>query len=1009
MSFTDYFIKKPVLATVINMLILVTGLLAFSKLGLREYPAISSPVFSIQVTYPNASADVMESEVATPLEDALGGVEGVEEITSVSSYGSTNINMKFKAGTDLAKAQSGIRDSLSMSRGVLPKDVKEPVVQQQESDADSFLYMALTSDQATFAELTHLANIFLKNPLKTIPGVSKVEVMGQPYEMKIRLDPAKMITHGLDAYAVYQKLSEYNASLPGGKYHEALPITIDMTASDVADFENIPVAHHGKSVVFLKDIADIKLETSTKNIVRLNGKPAVFLGIAKTSDGNPLDISNVLNERLPEFQKTLPSHVNLKVEFDKSKFIRGSLSAVKWSIAEAIVLVMIIVFLFLRNFRSILIPVVAIPLSLIGVMTIMAAFGLSINTITLLAMVLAVGLVVDDAIVVLENIHRHIEEGMTPTDAALMGAREIGFAIIAMTLTLASVYAPVAFIQDAIGQVFFEFALTLAGAVIISGIVALTFSPLMCSKLLKANEKHYLPSIDVWLNTIEATYKAWLTKVFQWPKAIVAALLGVMLACVGLFGIVPQALTPTEDRGVIGCFMPSPGNMSMDEFDTYVRKAENAISGIPEVPSFLTFTWPGGAQVVSAIKPWSERSRSASDLKNELFGRVSGIPTVPVWPWSWDTGIPGVEQVSERGGGLTVVLQTVGSYKYLNGFAEELNKIFNSDKTYFQDAHHDLKLSSAGFNANIDRRKLALSGISPYHASVAMTVMMDENTGLEFRKDGFRYGLSLSGKEKPSYLEEVFAINDQQELVPYSDFMTLVPDVMPKELKHFNQLRSANLNITLAPGVGIEAGIQEIEKKLTEVLPKDLRYQFAGEAKKLKESSSMMMMLIIIALFFIFCIMAIQFESFVDPFIIMFTVPLAGFGALALVWVTGGTLNIYTQVGLVTLIGLISKHGILIVEFANQRLHQGIALYEAVTQAALLRLRPILMTTGAMVFGALPLIASSGAGAETRRAIGIVLVGGLTVGTLLTLFVIPVIYYQVKSRTLKTKIIPGIR
>lgn len=1002
MSFTDYFIKKPVLATVINLLILVSGLLAMSKLGLREYPAVSSPVYSIEISYPNASADVMESEVATPLEDSLGGVEGVEEITSTSGYGWTNISLKFKSGTDLAKAQSGIRDSLSMTRGVLPKEINEPIVKQQASDADAFMYLALTSDQASFAELTHLANIYLKNPLKTIPGVSKVNVMGQPYEMKIRLDPDKMLLHEIDAYGVYQLLSQYNASLPGGKYHEALPITIDMKASDVKDFEEIPVAHHGKSVVMLKDIADIKLEASTKDIVRLNGRPAVFLGIEKTSDGNPLDISNALNERLPEFQKTLPSYVNLKVEFDKTRFIRGSLSAVKWSIAEAILLVMIIVFLFLRNFRSILIPVFAIPLSLIGVMTIMAIFGLSINTITLLAMVLAVGLVVDDAIVVLENIHRHIEEGLAPKDAALKGAREIGFAIVAMTLTLASVYAPIAFIQDAIGQVFFEFALTLAGAVIISGIVALTFSPLMCSKLLKPHEKHYLPSLDIWLDKLEGGYRSTLEKVIKRPMLLIASLVAILMACVGLFMIVPKALTPIEDRGVIGVFIPPAGNMSQEEFDTYVLKVETALAGIPEVPGYLALSGSWGANVISAIKPWDERKRSASELVNELRGRVSGIPTINVWPWSWDTGIPGVEQVSDRGGGLNVVLQTVGSYKYLNGYAEQLNKVFNADKTYFQDAHHDLKLSSSSYDAKIDRRKLALSGITPRQASVGLTVMMDENSGLEFRKDGFRYHLSLSGKDKPSYLEEVFAINDKKELVPYSDFMTLVPDVMPKELKHYNQLRSANLSINLAPGVGMEEGIHEIEKKLKEILPSDLRYQFSGEAQKLKESSSMMLMLILIALFFIFCIMAIQFESFVDPFIIMFTVPLAGFGALGLVWITGGTLNIYTQVGLVTLIGLISKHGILIVEFANQRLHQGAEVLEAVMQAAMLRLRPILMTTGAMVFGALPLIISSGAGAETRRAIGIVLVGGLTVGTLLTLFVIPVIYLQVKSRLKKT-------
>lgn len=998
MSFTDYFIKKPVLACVLNLLIFVCGMLAFSGLTLREYPKVSSPVFSINVNYPNASADVMEAEVATPLEDAIGGLEGIENISSTSRYSNTQINVRFKSGVDMAKAQSDLRDSLAMSRGDLPKDILEPTVQQQEGDADPFMYLALKSEQVNFAELTHIAEIYLKNPLKTIPGVSKVNVMGQRYQMKIRLDNAKMLQHKIDATMVYQQLSEYNASLPGGRYQESLPITIDMTASSVKDFEKIPVIHHGKTIVLLKDIAEIGLEYSTKDIVRVSGKPGVLLGIIKTSDGNPLEISNALTAQLPDLRKVLPSHVQLDLIFDKTKFIRGSLSAIETSIAEAILLVMIIVFLFLRNFRSILIPVVAIPLSLIGVMSIMSIFGLSVNTITMLALVLAVGLVVDDAIVVLENIHRHIENGLSATQAALTGAKEIGFAIIAMTFTLASVYAPVAFIQDTIGQVFFEFALTLAGAVIISGIVALTFSPLMCSYLLKPQEKQYLPQIDVFLDKLECMYQNALAKSFDWPKALAASMVVVFIGCLVLFKTVPQSLTPVEDRGVIGIFIPPMGGLSQDEFDGYVKRVERVMSTVQEAPSYLTFAGGWGGVVVSTLKPWSERSRSASDVVNELRGKMMSVPTMQAHPWSWDTGIPGVEQVSAKDAGMTVILQTVGSYKHLNKYAEQLNHAFNDDKVHFTDSYHDLKLSLPGFNGKIDRRKLVLNGINPRQASLGLAIMMEENTGLEFKKDGIRYPISLSSTEKPYFLEEIFAINTSKEMVPFSNFMTLIPDVMPKELKHYNQLRSAQININRLPSLSMEEGVEAVEEKLDEILPSDLKYQFTGAAQKLKESSSMMLMLILIALLFIYCIMAIQFESFIDPLIIMFTVPLAGFGALSLLWLTGGSLDIYTQVGLITLIGLISKHGILIVEFANQQIIQGMSILSAVSQAAKLRLRPILMTTAAMVFGAIPLIIATGAGCETRRAIGTVLVGGLTIGTLLTLFVIPGIYYQVKSR-----------
>lgn len=996
MFLTDFFIKRPVLATVINLLILVTGLLAFSKLGLREYPKVSSPVFSIQVNYPNASAEVIELEVATPLEDALGGLEGVESISSKSRYGHLEVNLQFKAGTDLSKAQAGIRDRLAMSRGQLPMDVKEPIVQQQESDAEPFLYLSLTSDQASFAELTHIANIYLKNPLKTIEGVSNVNVMGQPYSMVIKLNEAKLLQYHLDPSKVYDVLSKYNVSLPGGRYQEAIPITIDLTASSVKDFAKIPVIHHKDAIVFLKDVADIELQYDRTSITRVDGKPGVLLGVVKSTDGNPLEISNEVNRRLDEFNQILPRHVKLLLTFDKTKFIRGSLESVEKAIIEAIILVILIVFLFLRNFRSILIPVIAIPLSLIGVLSLMSLFGLSINTITLLAMVLAVGLVVDDAIVVLENIHRHIEKGMQPKEAALQGAREIGFAIIAMTFTLASVYAPIAFIQDTIGQVFFEFALTLAGAVVISGIVALTFSPLMCSLLLKSHGKHYLPSLDIWLSKLEQGYQRWLKQVFEWPRAMLVALSACIVICLGLFYTIPPALTPLEDRGIIGVFIPPLAGSSLDEFDHYIRQVEKIMTTIEEAPGYLTFAGDWGAYIVTALKPWDERKRSAAELVEVLRKQIEKIPTAQAHPWSWDTGIPGVEQVSAQGASLSLYVQTVGDYKHLNKYIEELKKSITED-SHFTDAYHDLKLDTPAYSATIDRRKLALSGVRPEQISLNLGIMMDQNTWLEFKKDGVRYPITLTSEEKPFFLEEVFAINDKDKLVPFSSFMSIELDALPRELNHYNQLRSAQLNMSLPPGTTLAKGVELTLQKAENILPSDLRYEFAGAAKKMQESSAMMVLLILVALLFIYCILAIQFESFADPLIIMFTVPLAGFGALGLVWLTGGSLDIYTQVGLVTLIGLISKHGILIVEFANQQLDHGEKLIDAVSNAAKLRLRPILMTTGAMVFGALPLVLATGAGAEARHAIGLVLVGGLSVGTCLTLFVIPGVYKMVKS------------
>lgn len=995
MSITDFFIKRPVLAVVVNLLILVVGFLSYSSLTLREYPKVSNPVFEITISYSNSSADTIEQEVTTPLEEALGGLDGLDSMNSTSSYGLSSVQVKFKAGTDIASAQSDIRDRLSMSRGNLPNDINEPIVKRQEADADPFLYLSLTSDQATFPELTHIANLYLKNPLKTIDGVSNIHVIGQPYVMKIYLNVPKMLQHGLDASKVYNIIKEYNVSLPAGRYHEANPITIDMTTSNVEDFQYIPVKESKGAIVFLKDIADIKLSHLDDEITRVNGRPAVVLGVVKSSDSNPLTISDEVRERLPEFQSILPAHATLSLDFDKTKFIRGSLSAIKWTVIEAIVLVILIVFFFLRNFRSVLVPLFAIPMSLIGVMSLMILFGLSINTITLLAMVLAVGLVVDDAIVVLENIHRHIEEGMKPFEAALKGGREIGFAIIAMTFTLAAVYAPVAFIQDTIGQIFFEFAITLAGAVVISGIVALTFTPLMCSKLLRSHEKQYFPQVDIWLDKLESLYKKGLVTVISYPKTVLAVFVGAFLACISLFAVIPQALTPTEDRGVIGVFVPRLAGTTVDEFSVYAKKVEDVMRGVSDAEIYLMFVRDNNAMIVSALKPWDQRKKSAAQWVDIIRKEVEKIPSIQAHPWSWDSGLPGIEQVSARGSGISFYLKTSGSYKELNKYADQVRDAIQK-KAGFSKVYHNISLDRPSFKTVIDRHRLSLAGVMPQQVALTLSVMLDRNTGLEFKKEGIRYDVALLNKDKSYFLEEVYTLSPENKIVPLSSFMRLEKDVSPASLEHYNQLRSAAINASLDKGVKLSEGMKVFEQTADEILPKNIQYEFSGAAKKLQESSSMMLLLIAVALLFIFCILAVQFESFIDPFIIMFTVPLAGLGALLLVWLTGGALDIYTQVGLITLIGLISKHGILIVEFANQQQQAGLKMQEAIIEAARLRLRPILMTTGAMVFGAIPLVFALGAGAEARYAIGLVLVGGLTIGTLLTLFVLPSIYLQVK-------------
>jgi len=1001
-----FFLERPVFATVLNAMILIIGFLAYLNLGVREYPNVSLPILNVQVYYPNASAEVVETEIATKLEEALSGVEGMETISSSSKYGQAYVELSFKAGTDINKAQSNIRDRLSMTS--LPDDAKDPIIRQQSGDSEPFFYISVESDSRSIVELTHLINLYLKNSLKSIKGVSMLDVMGDQYTMTVALDREKMLTHSVDANAVLDALKRHNVSLPGGRFQEAIPITLDMRVLSPKDLKAIPISHTKNSVVLLEDIATISLGRGVMSqIVRSGGKNVAFVGIIKSSDGNPLDISNEIHNRMDQFQSVMPSDVDVIINFDKTKFIRGSISSVQHSIVEAIFLVILIVFLFLRNFRATLIPLVAIPLSLVGVLSLMAAFGLSINTITLLAMVLAVGLVVDDAIVVLENIHRHIEEGKSPLKAAKEGSKEIGFAIVAMTLTLASVYIPIAFIQDAIGQIFFEFAMTLAGAVIVSGVVALTFTPLLCARLLKKESKSTpqalssfkaLRFFDRALDWMTRTYRKSLDVVLKWPKVMAVTCIGILIICIGLFQTIPQAVTPKEDRGVVGVFVPYLDSASLEEFDSYLKYVEKEVKDIKEALTYLTIAGTWGGQVVVPLKSWEDRSRSAEQVVNDLRQRVKKVPTIQAYPWSWDTGIPGVEATNTKDGAITVQFLTIGSYEALSKIMDNLRNACEADKSTFVDCHHDLRFNASGFKVIVDREKLATTTLTPVHASNVLAIMMDQNLYIEFSKEGILYPIALKPAQRPYHLEEIYAFNEENIRFPLSYFMTLEKTVTPKELSHYNQFRAAQFNVSLAPGITYTHAVEVLNKKIKDVVPEDIQHEFTGVAKKLEESSSMMLMLILIALIFVYAILAIQFESFSDPFIIMFTVPLAVLGALISIYALDRTLDIFTQIGLVTLIGLITKHGILIVEFANQKMREtGAEIDAVIKEAAALRLRPILMTTGAMVFGAIPLIISSGAGAEARQAIGIVLVGGLLLGTLLTLYVIPMAYKIMKA------------
>ncbi|MEN8236060.1 MAG: efflux RND transporter permease subunit [Pseudomonadota bacterium] len=990
MTLPELCIKRPVFATILSVLILLVGALSYQKLTVREYPDVSIPVLSVQTNYPNASPELVENDITFPLEQELSGIEGVESISSQSKKQQSHITLKFKPGTQLDRALSDVRERLSRAKAKLPDNAKEPTVEKKNSDSDPFLYLSLGAENYSPSELIQYAQLYLKNPLENIVGVAQVQIIGTPYLMEITLDPRKMMALGISYQEVLDLLEKHRLFTPAGEDNREIPLTVISPLSTPENFENLVIRKIGNSVITLQDVASIKLTADDKFLVRVNGRNGVLLGIVKTSQGNPLEVSQMARKIMPKLQQSLPPGIKLSVEMDKSTFIQVSLHNVKKTIFEACALVLLIIFLFLRTFRATLIPLVTIPISLIGAFGLMAALGFSINTITLLAMVLAIGLVVDDAIVVLENIYRHIEAGMPPIEAAKKGGREIGFAIIAMTLTLAGVYTPIIFLEGTIGQLFFEFCLTLVCAVIVSGVVALTLSPMMCSRILQPNPKKRFPQIDQGLEWIESMYQGILPFFLNRPRIVAGGFAGVLALSLLFVHFLPQELAPQEDRGIIGVFYPPMPDASKETLNRYVEQGEKIATQIPEAQNILAFIGNWGGNIPILLKPWSQRKRSAKEIEKDLREKVDTIPTVVTHVWNWSQSLPGTDS-GGKPSSISVVIQTSKDYLNLFHTMQNIKKTFE-DSPFFSEVSHDLQLNVPGYHVTIDELKATLAGLDRQQIARTLEVYYRGARPIEFNKDGIRYDVKVKTATVPQDLSEVYLKNEDDKWVPLRSFAQLDLTPSPEKLSHYDQMRAAKFSLSLASGVSLQEGMSYIDKTFKKMLPSSMKFNYTGSAKQFLESSSMMILIFGLALAFIYSILAIQFESFVDPLIIMLTVPLACVGALAFLWMSGGSLNIFSQIGLVTLIGLVSKHGILIVEFANQAFHKDRDALAAIKQAAHLRLRPILMTTGAMIFGCVPLALTTGAGSEARRSLATVLIGGLLLGTLLTLVVVPTAY-----------------
>ncbi|HEY5790292.1 MAG TPA: efflux RND transporter permease subunit [Gammaproteobacteria bacterium] len=998
MVISDICIRRPVFASVLSLLLVLVGTIAYQQLTVREYPNIDPPVVTVETTYRGASAEIIETQVAQVLEESLAGIEGIDFMTSTNRAEQSQITVVFRLERDADSAASDVRDRVSRARGKLPDEIEEPVIQKTEADAQPIIYLAFASDRHDPMEVTDYADRYVKEQLQNLPGVAQIRIFGdRTYSMRIWLDPKRMAAFGITPQDVEGALRRQNVEVPGGRIESAQREFNVLTETDLRtpeQFGALILRQEKGYLVRLRDVARVELgPKDERRSVRFKGENAVALGIIKQATANPLEVSQAIRAELPRIATTLPEGMQLSVGHDKSVFIQESIDNVYTTIAEAILLVVLIIFVFLRSLRATLIPLVTIPVSLVGAFAVMAWLGFSINLLTLLALVLAIGLVVDDAIVMLENIFRHVERGETPLEAALKGSKEIGFAVLAMTLTLAAVYAPVGFLGGSTGKLFTEFAWTLAAAVLVSGFVALSLSPMMCSKLLHHEQKHGVlyRSIEWVLERVTRGYRATLRLGLRLRWLVLGLGLAVFAAGVPLYQQLPEELAPVEDQSTIFSVFISPEGATLDYTDRYAKQLEAIVAKVPEVNRYFAVSgFPTVSQGVMFTKlaDWSERERLQQQITQELRGKFFGVPGVLAF--AADPPPLGLERT------LDLVLLTTRPYTELEDLVAQVIARGN-EQPALKNLDTDLKLNKPQIRVTVDRDKVADLGLSVEEVGRTLETLFGGREVTRFKRAGEQYDVIVQvadvERTDPAALSEVYVRAPGGEMVQLANLIRLEETIAPKELNHFNQLRSATITArSLEPGFTQGQALEQLEAAARELLPPDVRIDYAGSTREFKTSSATLAFTFLLALGFIYLVLAAQFESFVDPLIIMFTVPLAMTGALLALNLTGGTLNIYSKVGMITLIGLITKHGILIVEFANQLQRQGREKLEAVIEASVLRLRPILMTTGAMVFGAVPLALATGAGAESRQEIGWVIVGGILVGTLFTLFVIPAVY-----------------
>ena len=1006
MNISEISIRRPVLATVMTVIILLFGIIGYAYLGVREYPSVDNPIISVTCSYAGANADVIENQITEPLEQNINGIPGIRSLTSTSEQGKSRITVEFELSVDLETAANDVRDKVSRAQRYLPRDCDPPTVSKADADASPILMVALQSEKRPLLELSEIADLTVKEQLQTIPDVSSVSIWGEKkYSMRLWLDPIKMAGYGITPMDVKNAVDNENVELPSGSI-EGNTIELNIRTMGLMNtakmFDDLIVKSDGNRIIRFSDIGRAELGAADiKSYMKMNGVPMVGVVVVPQPGANHIDIADAVYKRMEQMKKDLPEDVKYSYGFDNTKFIRASINEVKQTVYEAFLLVIIIIFLFLRDWRVTLVPCIVIPVSLIGSFFIMYLFGFSINVLTMLAVVLAVGLVVDDAIVMTENIYIRIERGMSPKEAGIEGAKEIFFAVISTTITLVAVFFPIVFMEGTTGRLFREFSMVISGAVIISAFSALTFTPMLATKLLKQKEKKnaFYRATEPFFEGLNNMYERSLKYVLRHRMWILPLIALMLVLIVVLWGKIPSEMAPLEDRSMITINTRGAEGVTYEYIRDYTEDINRVVDSIiPDAKAVTARVSSGSGNIQVTLKDMADRDYSQMDVAEKLSAAVQKKTKARAF----------VQQQSSFGGRrsrmpIQYVLQATNLEKLEKVLPKFMEKVY--ENPVFQMADVDLKFSKPEARIHINRDKANVMGVSTRDLSETLQYGLSGQRMGYFYMNGKQYEIlgeiNRQQRNKPADLRAIYLRSNDGKMIQMDNLIEIENTIAPPKLYRYNRFVSATVSAGLAEGKTIGQGLDEMDKIAKEVLDDTFRTSLAGDSKDFRESSSSLMFAFILALVLIYLILAAQFESFKDPFIIMLTVPLAITGALIFMYYGDITMNVFSQIGIIMLIGLVAKNGILIVEFANQKQQDGMDKLTAVREAAKQRLRPILMTSASTILGLIPLAFATGEGCNQRIAMGVAVVGGMLVSTILTMYVVPAVYSFISTNRIK--------